>query len=160
MKKCLLSALLCVFAFVSFSQQTDTIVIKKSFGGLSFVKEGTTYQMGDLKNLVETNSEAFEYADNADFLNGYGMVFGLIGGLLIGAPLGTAVAGGEPMWVLAAAGVGTISVGLVFDIFAKKNARKAVEIYNNGLKAPASTSFNPELGIGLTGNGVGLTLRF
>jgi hypothetical protein len=64
------------------------------------------------------------------------------------------------MWGLAIAGVGTLSVGLVLDFFAKKNARRAVEVYNNGLKAPESTSLKPELGIGLTGNGVGLTLRF
>lgn len=127
---------------------------------MSFIKEGTTYQMGDLKNLVATNNEAFKYADNADFLNAYASVLGGIGGGLIGWPLGAALAGGEPMWGLAIAGVGTLSVGLVLDFFAKKNARRAVEVYNNGLKAPESTSLKPELGIGLTGNGVGLTLRF
>jgi hypothetical protein len=160
MKKCLLSALLCVFAFVSFSQQTDTIVIKKSFGGLSFVKDGNTHPMGELKDMVATNADAVQFASKANSLNITASIFGGVAGGLIGWTLGTYYGGGEPEWSLVAIGAGSFVVGLVFDSYAKKNARKAVEIYNNGLKAPASTSFNPELGIGLTGNGVGLTLRF
>ena len=160
MKKCLLSALLCIFALATFSQQTDSIAIVKSFGGLSFVKEGTTYQMGDLKDLVSTDIEAVKYADKARTNNTFAFIFGFAGGFMIGWPLGTYLGGGDMEWSILAVGAGSLTVGLVFDSCAKKNARKAVEIYNNGLKAPASTSLKAEFGIGLTGNGVGLTLRF
>jgi len=160
MKKSLLGILLCLFSLASFCQQSDTISIKKSLGNITFVKNGNTHNINDLKDLVATNSDAVKYATKSSSHNTLAFSFSFSGGFLIGWPLGTYLYGGDPEWALLGVGAGLLAVGIVFDHSAKKNARKAVEIYNSGLKAPASTSFNPELGIGLTGNGVGLTLRF
>ena len=160
MKKCLLSTLLCVFALTAFCQQSDTISIKKSFGGLFFIKESSTHNINELSHLVATNTEAMVFAKKARKNNICASIFCCAGGFLIGYPLGTALGGGEPAWELAAVGAGSFVVGLVFDSRAKKNAREAVKIYNSDLNAPVSSNFKPELGIGLTGNGIGLSLRF
>ena len=160
MKQCLLSILLCLFSWASFCQQSDTVAIVKSMGNLYFVKNGSTHNVNELKNLVATNTEAVKYATKSSTLNAMTTFFCCAGGFMIGWPLGTYMGGGDPEWGLCAVGAGLVTVGFVTDRFARKNAHRAVEIYNNGLKIPESTSFNPELGIGLTGNGVGLTLRF
>ena len=57
-------------------------------------------------------------------------------------------------------GGGLLSAGVVFMILEKKNIRKIHELYNGSASAPTNSRIQSELGIGLTGNGVGLTLRF
>ena len=79
---------------------------------------------------------------------------------MISWPLGTYLGGGDPEWSLLAVGAGSFTVGMIFNSCTKKNARKAVEIYNAGVNPPTSNHIQSEIGVGLTGNGVGLTLRF
>lgn len=160
MKKCLLSTLLCIFSLAAFSQQTDTITIVKSFDNLTFLKDGQAHNLKDLPNLVATNPEAVKYADKARTNNTFALIFSCAGGFMISWPLGTYLGGGDPEWSLLAVGAGSFTVGMIFNSCTKKNARKAVEIYNAGVNPPTSNHIQSEIGVGLTGNGVGLTLRF
>lgn len=160
MKKSLLSILLCLFTFFSFCQQSDTIVIVKTFDNLTFLKDGKAHKLNELSNLVATNPEAVRYADKARTNNTFALIFSCAGGFMIGWPLGTYMGGGDAEWGLLAVGVGSFTVGMIINSSTKKNAQKAVELYNAGLKAPTSDRAAPQLNIGCTRNGVGLTLNF
>lgn len=160
MKKCLLSALLCIFSFAAFCQQTDSIVIVKTFDNLTFLRDGQTHNLKDLPSLVASNPEAVKYADKARTDNTFAMIFSCAGGFMIGWTLGTYMGGGEPEWSFLAVGAGSLTVGMIFNSCTKKNARKAVEIYNGGVNMPTSNHIQSEIGVGLTGNGMGLSLRF
>ncbi|MBR6082199.1 MAG: hypothetical protein IKP62_04660 [Salinivirgaceae bacterium] len=160
MKKSLLSILLCLFSLASLCQQSDSIVIVKAFDVLTYSGAGGVHKLNDLPQMVAANPEAVKYADKACTNNTFALVFIYAGGFLIGWPLGTYASGGDAEWGLLAVGAGSFTAGLIFKKVADKNARRAVDIYNSGARIPESTSFNSELGIGLTGNGVGLTLRF
>ncbi|MBO4602312.1 MAG: hypothetical protein J5651_04045 [Salinivirgaceae bacterium] len=116
--------------------------------------------MKDLSGLVAINPEAVKYADKARTNNTFALIFSCAGGFMIGWPLGTYLGGGDPEWTLLAVGAGSLTVGMIFNSCTKKNARKAVEIYNGGAGIPTSKHIQSELGIGLTGNGIGLSLRF
>jgi hypothetical protein len=86
------------------------------------------------------------------------MIFQLPGGFLIGYPLGTAMAGGDPNWTLAAIGAGLVVISIPFISAYNKHARNAVSVYNKGLKY--STLVRPDLRFGITYNGLGAYLRF
>ena len=78
---------------------------------------------------------------------------------MVGWQIGAALGGGDPNWALAGIGAGLIVVYIPISQKFNKQAKTAVDTFNGGLK---TSSFwdNNELGIGLTGNGVGLSLRF
>jgi hypothetical protein len=78
---------------------------------------------------------------------------------MVGWPIGTAIAGGEPNWALAGIGAGLIVVSIPFSQKFNKQVKSAVETYNGGLK---TSSFwdNRELRFSINANGVGFGLRF
>lgn len=96
--------------------------------------------------------------------NGYtvsGNILAVIGGALIGWPLGTAIGGGDPEWVLAAAGAGVLAIAIPLAIIGgrKCNGYSSIqepdEKYYTGNKQPAM-----ELQFASTGNTIGLRLQF
>ena len=61
-----------------------------------------------------------------------GSFFSMVGGALIGFPIGTMIGGGEPQWELAAVGAGFVIIGIPFQIGYSKHTKKAInEFYSN-----------------------------
>ncbi|MDX2432250.1 MAG: hypothetical protein QNK35_15035, partial [Bacteroides sp.] len=91
-------------------------------------------------------------------LNASGFL-GFAGGFLIGLPIGTGLAGGDPLWILAAPGAVFLFLAIPLSISSKKHIVEAVGIYNSDL-----TSFRPkegfQLNFGLQDHGLGLSLKF
>jgi len=85
-------------------------------------------------------------------------VLQLPGGFLIGYPIGTAIAGGNANWTLAAVGAGLLVVAIPLISGYNKHAINAVNIYNRGLRS----SINPasSLNLRFTANGAGLRISF
>ncbi len=108
---------------------------------------------------MEPNKQAYKAIKAAQATYVLTTIVSGVGGFMVGWPLGTAVAGGEPNWVLAGIGAGLIVVSIPISQKYNKRAKSAVYIYNGGL---AASSFwdNSELRWAMTGNGVGLVLRF
>lgn len=80
-------------------------------------------------------------------------------GFLIGWPIGTAIGGGDPNWLLAGIGAGILIVAIPVSKAATTNALKAVEIYNSSQQ----TSYfhnGVKLYLGLADHGLGLKLYF
>lgn len=82
-------------------------------------------------------------------------VLGFAGGFLIGWPIGTAVAGGEPQWELPAIGAGLVILAFPFSEQAKKKASIAVDLYNHDFREFTYRK-NPELHFSLSAYGAGL----
>lgn len=104
------------------------------------------------------------YRSNNNCTNFYtvtGTIFAVAGGALVGYPVGTAIGGGDPEWVLAGIGAGCIAVAIPLAIIGNKrcNGRFAAEVKNNGnnyaLRKPAK-----QIQLASTGNGIGLQLNF
>ena len=67
---------------------------------------------------------------------------------MIGWPIGTAIGGGKPNWVLAGIGAGLIVIDIPLVKSAEKKLKKAVDTYNSGLSPkPHSQSYDVHLGI-------------
>jgi hypothetical protein len=158
MKKVIITGLFLLTTYFLYGQTiSDTIEVKKAMGVI-FIQNGQKLTPRKLLEITSTNTEAYKEMKIAKGNYDVGSVFGFAGGFLVGWPLGTAVAGGEPNWTLAALGAGLIVVSIPFSTSYSKHAKKAVALYNNGLKQSGLKS--PEVILGLTYNGIGLRVNF
>ncbi len=158
MKKVFFIGIFLMMVFSSFGQNNgDSIEIKKVFGTV-FRQNGNNLTPKQLLDITQTNAEAFEEMKIAKSNYDVGFIFGFAGGLFIGWPAGTAIAGGEPNWTLAGIGTGLILISIPSSAAYTKHAKIAVRIYNNGLKTSGVN--NLDLKIGLAYNGVGLKMVF
>lgn len=80
--------------------------------------------------VLKANPVAFEEFKRAKVNYNVAGVLGFTGGVLIGFPIGTAIAGGDPEWGLAAGGVGLILASIPFNRAYKGRAFGAIELYN------------------------------
>lgn len=142
--------------------QTDHpkhLTYEKGGGGL-IVKQGEReLNQGELFDTLNEDPESARYVGRYKTKNVAGAILGGIGGGLIGFPLGQALGGGDPLWVLAIAGAGVIAVAIPIGISAGKDIRKGMDVYNENLNTSAFVP-NPVLQFGGQRHGVGLSLKF
>lgn len=62
-------------------------------------------------------------------------ILGVAGGALVGYPIGQALGGGEPRWVMAAVGGGMIVIAVPIGASADGHVQSAVEIHNTAFGA-------------------------
>ncbi|RIH66283.1 hypothetical protein D1164_05060 [Mariniphaga sediminis] len=135
------------------------ITIKEVFGGQQFYQNGKKLTMGQLVKTMEGNELAYNEIKKAQSTYTLGAIVSGAGGFMIGYPLGTALAGGDPNWVLAGIGAGLAVVSIPIAKKYNKQSQSAVKLYNEGLKK--ETGFvKPELYFGSTENGIGFRLYF
>jgi hypothetical protein len=128
--KSLLVALILLAAAIGCAAQQDSIVATKVFGGYKFTQDGTLLTVKSMLTIMESDQKALDEMKLAKSNADVASVFSYAGGFLIGWPLGTAIAGGDPNWVLAGVGLGCIAIGIPLSIKASKHAFKAAELYN------------------------------
>ena len=147
------------FSAVSTFAQNDSIIATKTFGGYKFEQNGKIVSPKAMLKIMEQNEEALTYMKKAKTNNDISMVPGFSGGFLIGWPIGTAIGGGDPNWLLAGISAGIIIIAIPVAKAATSNALKAVEIYNS---SQLTSYFHNEvrLYLGLADHGVGLKLYF
>ncbi|MDX9919072.1 MAG: hypothetical protein RB289_03650 [Paludibacter sp.] len=153
-------ALLAVSMSFMFGQTaSDSITMKKVFGGYQFYQGERLLKMNDLTITMVLNNEAYKQIKSARSAYTMASILSYAGGFLVGWPLGTAIGGGEPNWTLAGIGAGLIVVSIPITQSFNKKAKQAVDTYNGGLQTSSFWDKN-ELNLSLTGNGIGLTLNF
>lgn len=156
MKKLIfISTFLCLSTLHS-----QTIDSEKVFGGYKYKKDGKMITMSDMVYLMKPYPEAHELMKKAKSNNAFATVFGFIGGGLIGWPIGTALGGGEPNWILAGIGAVAIGIGIPFSISANKKTNQAIEIYNSNVLPSSEDKNAVGLRLFLSGSGFGLSLSF
>ncbi len=136
---------------------SDTIVIKKTLE-TTFRLNGKSLTPGQLLKITQTNEEAYAEMKMAKSNYNLSSALGFAGGFMVGWPIGTAIAGGDPVWPLAAAGAILIAVSIPFSKQYVRHAKSAVLLYNNGIKSTAM--INVDFRIGFTDSGFGLKVTF
>ncbi len=137
---------------------TDTISIESS----RYYQNGNMLNVKQLAQVVKSNQQAYDKVQSAQGNNTLANILSIPGGFLIGWPLGTAIAGGEPNWLLAGVGAGLIAIAIPVSITAKNQAAEGVRLYNNSLGNQTffEKQQKPSINLGITHNGVGVIMRF
>ena len=152
-----LLAIVCSFTYGQAS--TDSISMRKVFGGYLFYQGDNRLNMNQLVNTMKPNEQAYRQIKSAQSTNTLATIIGSVGGFMVGWPIGTAIGGGEPNWTLAGIGAGLIVVSIPITQSFNKRAKQAVDTFNGGLQT-SSIRERCELKFSMTGNGIGLTLNF
>lgn len=150
------------FSTLSFAQRTlsgnNELTMKSSFSGWQFYRNGERLKLSQVTDLLSSNEQASAYLKSAKSNYTWSQIIGTVGGFLVGYPVGTALGGGEPKWVMAGVGAGLIVATIPLSVSANKHARNALLSYNESIK---STSMHkPSYSLGFTGTGVALTMHF
>jgi len=146
-----------ILNFPAFGQESDSILTKTSFGGYSFSQGDKQLKVREMVAMMEDNPTALPYMKSASSSHAFASVLGLAGGFMIGWPIGSAIAGGDPNWALAGIGAGLIVVSIPVIRSFNRKATKAVDIYNGDLQ---TQNRQTSLHFIINNHGTGLALRF
>ena len=129
---------LSVFFLMAFNcaVKAQEITMYKTFGGVRFERDSLVLSPKQVMDILREKPLAFEEFKKAKANYNVGGVLGFTGGLLIGFPVGTAIAGGKPEWGLAAGGAALILGSIPFNRIFKARALNALDIYNG--RVPSS----------------------
>jgi hypothetical protein len=149
-----------VFTISSKAQQTDSLSMHKTFGSARFeYTRGDSVYVVSPKQVMQIMKEdplalaEFQKAKSNYSASG---VLGFIGGVMIGFPVGTAIAGGQPEWGLAAGGAVLVLIAAIpLDRAFKRHATTALDIYNK-----KHTAFRPRTNYYLSGLGAKIVIKF
>ncbi len=124
-----------VFFLVSGAAWCQPISMVKTFGSVRYERDTLILSARQVSDLLYHNTEAYNEFRVARTNNTVGTLLGFTGGVLVGFPIGTALAGGQPEWGLAAGGAALILASIPFNRAFTKRAGNAIDIYNGSLKA-------------------------
>lgn len=136
--------------------------IKKVDLGIShyYEQNGHMLTYGKVTTLMKGNVEATNYLNKAKTSNALSIIPGVGGGFCVAYPIARALSGQQANWTQFAIGCGLIAVYIPIVISTNKNVKKAVDAYNKNKVVLSNTENNYDLRLGLSHNGLGLTLRF
>lgn len=106
------------------------IKMYKTFGGVRFEMDTLVISPKQVLEILKEEPLAYEEFKLAKVNYNVAGVLGFTGGILIGIPIGTAIAGGDPEWGLAAGGAALILGSIHFNRAFKGRAFNALELYN------------------------------
>lgn len=155
----IMTLLTVAYSFTYGQASTDSISMKKVFGGYQFYQGDKRLNMNQLVNTMKPYEQAYKQIKSAQSTYTMAMILSYAGGFMVGWPLGAAIGGGEPNWAMAGIGAGLIVVTIPISQNFNKKVKLAVETYNGGLQTSSFWDKN-ELKLSFTGNGIGLTLNF
>ena len=160
MKKTLLFfALLIVYSTMFGQSNSDSITVKNVFGGYKFFQNDKQLTMSQVGIILQQNEFAYKEFTKAKSTNTIASIIGGIGGFMIGYPLGTAMAGGKANWTMAGIGAGLVLVSIPITNNYKKQAKSAIDSYNNRQKT-SSFFIDTEINLAVTGNNIGFRMTF
>ena len=133
-----ISWMFCIAAFAQKDKQknrpsSDSIEVVINFSGTHFYRHDKQLKPRQLKNLLQSNGQAYRHLNASKPPRVVAAVLSYAGGFMIGWPIGTAIAGGKPNWVLAGVGGGLVAVSIPLTISANRQLRKAINTYNAAL---------------------------
>ena len=161
MKKILIISILATICVTSTYGQTarDSVSCEYLRGKYNFYYKGKTLTFRETTHVMQSSFEAGHAIKSAQSANTLSTILIGAGGFLIGWPIGNLIDGSKPEWQMAVIGAGLIVVAIPIHKKVEKRIKRAVGIYNNSLKT-SSFPKDKELRFGMTGNGIGLTMRY
>ncbi len=140
MRKPLLLWLVC-FTLFGFCHAQE-IKMYKTFGGVRFEMDTLVLSPKQVLEILKEEPLAYEEFKQAKVNYNIAGVLGFTGGVLIGIPIGTAIAGGDPEWGLAAGGAALILGSIHFNRVFKGRAFSALELYNKKYSSRIKPTFH------------------
>jgi hypothetical protein len=138
MKHLFLLIALLAFSGCGTSNQFDVaspITVRSGTFGDSYEQRSAPLDQKDMVDKLGERPATKADVEAARTYATIGMIFGAVGGALIGWPIGAAAAGqSNPHWVLAGVGAGVVAVSIPFSIGASGRISDAVKTHNNSLK--------------------------
>lgn len=156
MKTILFTLLACLCVSLSFSQEID---LKVDLLGYKFKQNGERLSWSELVAATESHQESNLLIKKAKTNHTISSVLGVVGGVLIGIPVGQSLADKDPNWTLAYVGGGIAVVSIPFTLSAFNKVNEGIDSYNVSLKS-TSTNFKPQFHIIGSTNGIGLSMNF
>ncbi len=164
MKKIFQTSLLVFIVTTVAAQQTDydllpvrdTIRVEKFFGGYQLRLHNERLTIKDVELLLADNQMALKELKSSKAPRTLGMILGVVGGAMIGFPLGAGIGGGDPNLVVASIGVGLAAISIPISISANKKLKKAVNIYNTDIRKGHYSRTSQEVRLQVISNGVGI----
>ena len=152
--------LILVGNFSAHAQTDNSLYLKSNFWGNKFFKGDTIISVNQVLYEMSPNESTYNLMLSAkkDFV--LAQILGATGGLFIGIPIGTALVGGEPNWILAGIGVGIIGITIPISMNFKKKANEAISLHNRRIKNSAQLECKPTYNLQLGSNGLNLQFRF
>jgi hypothetical protein len=130
----LLSSLFAIlFILPSYSQDklTDSIEFHSSFMGMAkYYSSDRKLAPAEVREYMKVNPEAYKMFNKSRTFNAMSLVFGVVGGFMVGYELGGALAGRDVNWGIMGPGLALTGVSIGFDIGSKSSGKKAVRIFN------------------------------
>ncbi|WP_157972278.1 hypothetical protein, partial [Pleomorphovibrio marinus] len=123
-----------------------------------FFYEGNRLQPRMMLDIMRDSPGAYEEMRTAKVNYDVAQVMGFIGGGMIGWPLGAALGGGDPNWLLAGIGGGIVLSCIPMVTAYSKRSKAAVVLYNEGLRGSSMRQVHIHLASGR--DGVGLRILF
>jgi hypothetical protein len=147
---------------LSVYSQSNNDSIKKVNLGIShyYEQNGHILTYGKMSTLMKGNVEATNYLNKAITLNTLSIIPGVGGGFCVAYPIAKALSGQKANWTQFAIGCGLIVVYIPIVTCTNKNVKKAVDAYNKNKVVSNNAENSYDLRLGLSQNGLGLTLRF
>ncbi len=151
-----------VFSFViilftlqsSFAQEKPIMTLERGY----IKSDNKVISVKHALQLMAKYPEALAYMKGAKSDQAGAQVLGAIGGGLIGFPVGTQIAGGDPNWTLAGIGAVFILASIPFIGNYKQKAQIAIKLYNES--GPQAYRWKPKIRFGVSETGLGLRLSF
>lgn len=144
------------FSWHGYGQQ---LIMYHTFGGARFEynKDTSTFSVSpkQVSQILHDDPVAYEEFKKARLNYGAAGVLGFIGGILIVIPIGTAIARGDPEWVLAAGGAAIIIGSIPLTSAFKHHAENAIDMYNR-----KHTAFRPRAEYFVAGLGARVVIKF
>lgn len=140
------------FSHAAFSQ---TIEMINGFGNTRFQQDTIVMTPRQVSELLSIDAQAADEFKRARMNSTFSAILGFSGGFLIAFPLGTAIAGGEPEWILAGAGVGLLLASIPLNRKFKSQAASALDRYNS---LQPTSAIKPT--VSFTSKGLTIGLKF
>ena len=143
------------------SQSNNDSIKKVSHGMLHYFEQnGHILTYAKMSTLMKGNVEATNYLNKAKTSNTLALLPGIGGGFCVAYPIAKALGGQKANWTQFAIGCGLIAVYIPIVISTNKNVKKAVDAYNKNKVISNNAGNNYDLRLGISQNGLGLTVGF
>jgi hypothetical protein len=113
---------------------SQEITVHNTFGGMRFELDTLTITHRQVSELLYVNPVASEEFKVARRMNTASAALGFGGAILVAIPVFTAILGGDPEWLMAAAGGLMIGGSIPLSMSYERKAESAINVYNSGLK--------------------------
>lgn len=163
MKNLILTLLFFLSTTMIASAQADSTIQKltvyKTFGGVhyEYQKDTAIYSVSAKQVKMILRNDPLALAEFKKAKTNYNIagILGFLGGAMIAFPVGTAIAGGEPEWGLAAGGAALLLATIPFTSAYRYHSLEAVDLYNK-----KHTAFKPRAEYYFSGLGAQFVIKF